>query len=80
MHNSTCVLTMNIFVWSRVASIRAVTTDRGKLSERGGVMSLVQGRASFTLTSVNETVHKVRVRAESLDGNLERGELVLEFL
>jgi hypothetical protein len=57
-----------------------VTTERGKLSERGGLIKLVRGHGKIKLTSVNETVHRVRVRAESLDGSVARGDLRFEFV
>ena len=57
-----------------------VTTERGKLSERGGIIKLVRGHGKVKLTSVNETVRSVWVRADSLDGSAARGELRLEFL
>lgn len=44
-----------------------VETSRGKLSARGGRAELAGGCATVTLTSVNETVSRVRVRA-SLPG------------
>jgi hypothetical protein len=44
-----------------------VETSRGKLSARGGRAELAGGCATITLTSVNETVSRVRVRA-SLPG------------
>lgn len=40
-----------------------VTTTRGKLSARGGRVSIEQGHGSVTLTSVKETVDRVWVRA-----------------
>jgi hypothetical protein len=57
-----------------------ITTSRGKLSARGGLVKMVGGRVKIELTSVNETVHSVRVRAESLSGRSSPGEIVLEFL
>lgn len=57
-----------------------VTTERGKLSERGGLMKLVRGHGKIKLTSANETVRRVLVRAESPDGSAARGELRLEFV
>ena len=56
-----------------------VTTQRGKLSELGGLVKLVRGRAKLELTSVDETVHRVRVRAVSLRGRAAAGETVVEF-
>jgi len=57
-----------------------VTTGRGKLSDRGGVVTLVNGRATTTLTSVNETVKRVRVSAASPDGLFLSGHVDLEFV
>jgi hypothetical protein len=57
-----------------------ITTDRGKLSERGGRVKLVHGYAKIELVSVNETVRRVRVRAESVNGTAAPGEVVLEFV
>jgi hypothetical protein len=57
-----------------------VTTERGKLSTRGGLVKLIKGRGKITLTSVNETVHKVRVRAESVGGHAGKSDIVLEFV
>jgi hypothetical protein len=44
-----------------------VETSRGKLSVRAGQVDLAGGHATVTLTSANETVSRVRVRA-SLPG------------
>lgn len=57
-----------------------VTTERGRLSERGGRITLKKGTGRITLTSVNETVHRVRVRAVSPEGALEPADLLLEFV
>ena len=57
-----------------------ITTSRGKLSSRGGIVDLVEGRATITLTSVNETVDRVRVGAVSLTGACASGYLTLEFV
>jgi hypothetical protein len=56
-----------------------VTTDRGKLSARGGLVELVNGRASISLTSANETVSKVQVRATHVDRVFVQAHLELEF-
>jgi hypothetical protein len=56
-----------------------VTTSRGKLSARGGLVELVNGRASITLTSANETVSRVQVRATHIDGVFGPAQLDLEF-
>lgn len=57
-----------------------VTTTRGRLSHRGGVVDLVKGRAAITLTSVNETVHHVRVAAAHLDDPFVPGHIDVEFV
>ncbi len=57
-----------------------ITTSRGKLSSRGGIVDLVEGQATITLTSVNETVDHVRVGAVSLTGACGSGYLTLEFV
>lgn len=64
----------------RVAGKVKVTTTRGRLSARGGVVDMVQGRATINLTSVNETVARVTVTAESLTGICGKGSLELEFV
>lgn len=57
-----------------------VTTTRGKLSARGGLVELKDGVAAITLTSVPETVSKVRVQAQAVDVLAATGLLVLEFV
>jgi hypothetical protein len=57
-----------------------VVTSRGKLSAQGGLVHLVQGHATVTLTSVNETVSRVVVRASSIAGACSSGEVRLEFV
>jgi hypothetical protein len=57
-----------------------VSTTRGRLTERGGLVQLRGGTAEITLRSVAETVALVTVAAESLDGRYTRGTLDLEFL
>jgi len=57
-----------------------VLTTRGKLSARGGLVDLVQGKATVTLTSANETVSRVVVRASSIAGASSAGEVRLEFV
>lgn len=56
-----------------------VTTTRGKLSRPGGRMALDQGRGSLELTSVRETVERVRVRVEAADGSAAPDALELRF-
>jgi hypothetical protein len=57
-----------------------VTTTRGKLSARGGLITLEHGRITLTLTSVAETVQTVRVRCELQAGGAEPTEIRLAFL
>jgi hypothetical protein len=57
-----------------------VRTTRGKLSARGGVVTLAEGRGAVTLTSANETVSKVSVIAAALDQPFDSGFLDLEFV
>lgn len=64
---------------SREGRVR-VTTTRGKLSARGGVVDLKEGRASLTLTSVPETVQRVIVRAAMMDGSAQKAEIALAFV
>ena len=57
-----------------------VTTSRGKLSVPGGVVDVKGGRGEITLTSVNETVARVRLSARALDDMATQADLDLEFL
>lgn len=57
-----------------------ITTERGKLSERGGLVAMKAGYAKIELTSVRETVRRVRVRATSVSGKAGSDEIVLEFV
>jgi hypothetical protein len=57
-----------------------LTTTRGKLSARGGLVDLVDGKASITLTSVPETVDNVRVQVMAVDGLCSGGHVTLEFV
>ncbi len=57
-----------------------VVTSRGKLSATGGLVELVQGQATITLTSVNETVSRVMVKASSIAGVCVTGDVRLEFV
>ena len=56
-----------------------VTTSRGKLSERGGRVKAAHGKATLTLTSVPETVHKVSVTVTDPSGRSVRGAATLAF-
>jgi hypothetical protein len=57
-----------------------VTTTRGRLSSRGGIVELVNGHAVVELTAVNETVSSVRVEATSPEGKFASGHVDLEFI
>jgi len=57
-----------------------VSTTRGKLSAKGGLVEVRKGKGNITLTSVNETVDRVKVSAQSLEGKSLRDEIVLEFV
>lgn len=57
-----------------------VTTTRGRLSERGGRLSLAKGRGTIRLTTVPETVLAVRVTAMQPEGLAAPGNLDLAFL
>ena len=57
-----------------------VATERGRLSERGGIVGLVRGHGQIRLTSVNETVRRVMVRVEAIDPGAAGGTLQLEFV
>jgi hypothetical protein len=57
-----------------------VTTTRGKLSARKGIVEVGKGRAEFTLTSVAETADDVTVRAASMDGTLSPAEIRVSFV
>jgi hypothetical protein len=57
-----------------------VSTTRGRLSARGGLVEARHGVASLTLTSVAETVSQVRVQARALHALCAPGSLTLEFM
>lgn len=57
-----------------------ITTNRGKLSARGGLVKLKKGRGEITLISANETVDRVSVMAQCLDGTCVMAHLALEFV
>jgi hypothetical protein len=67
-------------VTAKADNIVLVTTTRGKLSARGGLVALEKGRITLTLTSVPETVQVVKVRAELQDGGAEPAEIHLAFM
>ena len=57
-----------------------LTTSRGRLSARGGMVDLVDGKAEVTLTSSAETVSRVQLRATAPDALCADGQLVIEFV
>ena len=57
-----------------------VTTFRGKLSTRGGVVDLKKGVGAIELTSVAETVSRVKISAVCLRGTCEPGQADVEFV
>ena len=67
-------------VVSKASNDVLVTTTRGKLSARGGLVTLKNGRATLTLKSVPETVQAVTVRCELVDGGAEPAEIRLAFM
>jgi hypothetical protein len=56
-----------------------ITTSRGKLSARGGVVAIDRGQGSVGLTSVRETVNRVEVSAKAPDGSAVSDDLLLRF-
>ena len=57
-----------------------VTTSRGKLSAKGGVVELKKGVGKITITSVNETVSQVKMFASSTDSRTIVGSIDFEFI
>ncbi len=57
-----------------------VSTNRGKLSTKRGLVKMKKGMGKTTLTSVNETVDRVKVTAQCLDGKCRKSGLELEFV
>jgi hypothetical protein len=57
-----------------------VTTNHGRLSERGGLVTLRKGVAHITLTSTPETIARVTVTARDEQRLVASGVLDLEFL
>jgi hypothetical protein len=57
-----------------------VTTTRGRLSARGGLVEIRNGVGSITLTSVAETVSRVLVQARAVNALCGAGSLTLEFV
>jgi hypothetical protein len=56
-----------------------VTTTRGKLDAKGGRVAIENGRGKVVLTSVRETVDRVRVQAKTPDGSAVSDEMTLSF-
>ena len=67
-------------VVTHAAGAVKVTTQRGRLSARGGIVNLAHGKATVTLTSANETVSKVWVSAAAVDRTFISGRLDVEFV
>lgn len=57
-----------------------VITSRGKLSAKAGIVELNNGVGEISITSVNETVSQVKVRASSTDDNVLAGGVNLEYV
>lgn len=57
-----------------------VSTSRGKLSTKGGLVTMKKGVGSITLISANETVDRVKISAQCLEGKCTKGGLDLEFV
>ncbi|HET7187588.1 MAG TPA: hypothetical protein VFI52_05510 [Gemmatimonadaceae bacterium] len=57
-----------------------VSTNHGRLSERGGVVTLKKGVGHITLTSTPETIARVTVTARDEQRLVANGALDLEFL
>jgi len=56
-----------------------VTTDRGRLSTEAGVVDVRKGSATISLTSVPETIERVRIRARDIAGDCGMGTAEVEF-
>jgi hypothetical protein len=57
-----------------------ITTSRGKLSERGGLVQIKEGKGQLTLLSVQETVDRVKIKAECLRGGCQTAQMELSFI
>jgi hypothetical protein len=57
-----------------------VSTTRGKLSTRGGLVVVREGVGSITLTSAPETVSRVQVQVVALDALCAPSSIMLEFV
>ncbi len=57
-----------------------VITSRGKLSTKGGLIGIKNGKGKIDLVSVNETVASVRILVRALDGRASPGRVTVEFL
>jgi hypothetical protein len=65
---------------TRATDAVRVTTTRGKLSARGGLVELERGRATLSLRAAPETVQAVTVRCELVNGGAEPAEIRLSFV
>lgn len=57
-----------------------VKTNRGKLSHEAGIVEIVGGKGTISLTSVNETIAQVNVSVAALDGSCTTDAVDLEFV
>jgi len=57
-----------------------ISTSRGKLSTKGGLVEMKNGVGRITLTSVNETVDRVQVTAQCLEDKCSKAGLNLAFV
>ena len=57
-----------------------VSTQRGRLSEPGGIVQAKGGLAKISLRSVPETIDRVRISANDIDGELDTGRATVAFL
>ncbi len=56
------------------------STTRGKLSAKGGLVQIKNGKGKVVLTSVNETVDRVSVTAHCVAGDCQKTTLEFEFM
>jgi hypothetical protein len=56
-----------------------VSTQRGRLSQPGGIVQAKGGKASISLRSVAETIDRVRLVAQDVEGLLVAGRAVVAF-
>lgn len=57
-----------------------VSTQRGRLSEPGGIVQAKAGVAKISLRSVPETIDRVRITARDVDGLLDAGRASVAFI